>query len=105
MTDMERKKRISHAIRVAREMRGLSRPDLATLVGVGRGAVNDWENAETLPSLLNLGPLCDALQVDADLFAHPPDIPESPITRYLLTGVSEKEDATATHFQRTGEKQ
>ncbi len=94
MTDMERKKRISHAIRVAREMRGLSRPDLAALVGVGRGAVSDWENAETLPSLLNLGPLCDALQVDADLFAHPPEIQESPVRRYMLE--AGKDDATAT---------
>ncbi len=84
MTDMERKKRISHAIREVREKRGFSRPELAALVGVGRGAVNDWENGVTLPSVLNLGPLCDALQVDADLFAHPPEIPESGITRYML---------------------
>lgn len=86
MTDIERKQRIAHAIRAARETRGLTRPQLADLVGVGRGAVSDWENSETLPSLLNLGPLCDALQVDPDLFAHPPEIPESPITRFLLDG-------------------
>lgn len=84
MTDIERKRRIAHAIRAAREARGLSRPELAALVGVGRGAVSDWENVETLPSLLNLGPLCDALQVDADLFAHPPEIPENPVRAYLL---------------------
>lgn len=84
MTDIERKQRIAYAIRSAREARGLSRPELARMVGIGRGAVSDWENAETLPSLLNLGPLCDALQVDADLFAHPPEIPDSPVRAYLL---------------------
>jgi transcriptional regulator with XRE-family HTH domain len=90
VTDIERKRRIAYAIRSAREVRGLSRPELAGLVGVGRGAVSDWENAETLPSLLNLGPLCDALQVDADLFAHPPEVPESPVSRYLLKSVADQ---------------
>lgn len=90
MTDIERKARIAAAIRAAREARGLTRPELAALVGVGRGAVSDWENGETLPSLLNLGPLCDALQVDADLFAHPPEIPESPVRRYMLDRAEEK---------------
>lgn len=84
MTDIERKRRIAYAIRSAREARNLTRPQLAEAVGVGRGAVNDWENAVSLPSLLNLGPLCDALQVDPDLFAHPPEIPDSPVERYLL---------------------
>ncbi len=84
MTDIERKRRIAYAIRSAREERGLSRPELAQLVGVGRGAVSDWENAATLPGVLNLGPLCDALSVDADLFAHPPEIPDSPVRRYML---------------------
>jgi transcriptional regulator with XRE-family HTH domain len=83
MSDIERKQRIAYAIRSAREERRLTRPQLADAVGVGRGAVSDWENGETLPSLLNLGPLCDALSVDADLFAHPPEIPVSPVRRYL----------------------
>jgi transcriptional regulator with XRE-family HTH domain len=84
MTDIERKRRIAYAIRSAREARGLSRPQLAAAVGVGRGAVSDWENGETLPSLLNLGPICDALEVDANLFAHPPEIPASPVLDFLL---------------------
>lgn len=90
MTDIERKRRIAYAIRTVREERRLSRPELAALVGVGRGAVNDWENAETLPSLLNLGPLCDALGVDADLFAHPPEIPASTVRRFLLESGAQK---------------
>jgi transcriptional regulator with XRE-family HTH domain len=93
MTDVERKHRIAFAIRSAREERGLTRPQLAELVGVGRGAVSDWENGETLPSLLNLGPLCDALGVDADLFAHPPEIPVSPVRRYLREVAEQAADA------------
>lgn len=93
MTDIERKQRIAYAIRSAREERGLSRPELAGLVGVGRGAVNDWENGESLPSLLNLGPLCDALGVHADLFAHPPEIPVSPVRQYLREVAERAADA------------
>lgn len=93
MTDIERKHRIAFAIRSAREARGFSRPQLAALVGVSRGAVSDWENAETLPGLLNLGPLCDALGVDPDLFAHPPEIPVSPVHRYLRDNPKDNEAA------------
>lgn len=70
--DAELKARLAYAIKSAREDAQLSRPELATLVGVGRGAVSAWEKGVSVPSLLNLGALCDALQVDADLFAHPP---------------------------------
>lgn len=82
--DAELKARLAYAIRRAREDAQLSRPALATLVGVGRGAVLAWEKGDSVPSLLNLGALCDALGVSADLFAHPPVIPESPVARYRL---------------------
>jgi transcriptional regulator with XRE-family HTH domain len=70
----------------------MSRPDLARIVGVSRNATLAWEKGQSVPSLLNLGALCDALQVSADLFAHPPPIPESPVTAYLLERES-KDDA------------
>lgn len=38
----------------------------------------------TLASLLNLGPVCDAFQIDAKLFALPPEIPERPMSRCML---------------------
>jgi DNA-binding XRE family transcriptional regulator len=83
MTDVDRRQRIAYAIRAAREERQLSREQLGELLGVSRSTVNDWENATTLPGLMTLGPLCDALGVDPDLFAHPPEIPVSPVHRYL----------------------
>ena len=82
--DADIKARLAFAIRSAREQVGLSRPQLGAMVGVGRGAVLAWEKGDSVPSLLNLGALCDALQVDADLFAHPPEIPENPVARYRL---------------------
>jgi DNA-binding XRE family transcriptional regulator len=82
--DADLKARLAYAIREAREQAGLSRPELAARVGVNRGAVYTWEKGTSVPSLLNLGPLCDALGVDPDLFAHPPAIPDSPVRRYRL---------------------
>lgn len=95
MTDAEYRRRVAHWIRVAREKRGLSRPQLASLVGVGRGAVSDWENAATLPSLGNLGAICKALELDPSLFADPPEIPPNPIDAFMLDVVG-KERATGS---------
>jgi DNA-binding XRE family transcriptional regulator len=91
-TDADLKARLAYAIRAAREEAGLSRPELAGLVGVNRGAVYTWERGLSVPSLLNLGPLCDALRVNPDLFAHPPEIPDSPIRRYMLDEESKEPD-------------
>lgn len=81
---MERKRRLGYAIRRAREKRELTPPQLAERVGVGRGTINDWESGVSVPSMLYLGPLCAALQVDARLFADLPEEPPSPVDDYLL---------------------
>lgn len=94
--DAELKARLARAIQDAREQAGLSRPELARLVGVQRGAVNAWEKGTSVPSLLNLGALCDALQVTADLFAHPPAIPTSPVARYRLQPEGKDDGRTAS---------
>lgn len=82
--DADLKERLAYAIRQARKDAGLTRPELAKRVGVGRGAVNTWEKGTSVPSILNLGALADALGVDADLFAHPPPVPESSVARWRL---------------------
>lgn len=94
--DANLKARLAYAIRAAREEAGLSRPELATAVGVNRGAVYTWEKGASVPSLLNLGPLCDALNVDPDLFAHPPPIPESVVARYRRRTEEKEPAATAS---------
>jgi transcriptional regulator with XRE-family HTH domain len=96
-SDADLKARLAYYVREAREEAGLTRTELASLVGVNPGAPRTWENGSSVPSLLNLGPLCDALGVSAELFAHPPAIPtnESPVARYRLERAG-KDDATAT---------
>jgi len=94
--DADLKARLAHAIYAARKDAGLTRPQLAERVGVNRGAVYTWEKGRSVPSLLNLGPLCDALGVDPSLFAYPPPIPESPVARYRRPRAEEKERAAAS---------
>lgn len=81
---MERKRRLGYAIRRAREQRGMSPPELASRIGVARGTVNEWESGGSVPSMLYLGPLCDALMVDPRLFADLPQEPPSPVDDYLI---------------------
>jgi len=83
LDEQERRRRLAYAIRSAREKRKLSPPQLADRLGVGRGSINKWESGESVPSLLWLGPLCDALGLDANLFAVLPPIPQSPVDDYL----------------------
>lgn len=103
LDDPSRKARLAYAIRSAREKRQITPPQLAARLGVGRGAVNKWESGESAPSLLILGPLCEALGVDANLFAVLPPIPAWEGETYLMDELSAEEraairaiDATAT---------
>lgn len=78
LTDMERKKRLGSVIRRARVNARLGVQELATLVGVGRDTINNWEAGRAVPSMLYLGPLCVSLRVDPRVFV---ELPEPPRTR------------------------
>lgn len=82
--EAERQRRLAYHIRDVRIQRGMTPPQLAARVGVSRGTVNKWENEEQVPSMIWLGPLCAALNVDARLFADLPAIPPSPSAEYLV---------------------
>jgi transcriptional regulator with XRE-family HTH domain len=84
LDDPTRRARLAYAIRSARDRRKLTPPQLAERLNVGRGTVNKWESGEQVPSLLMLGPLCDALGVDANLFAVLPPIPAWEGETYLM---------------------
>lgn len=87
ITDAERKNRLAYALRHARETRGLSVIDLAAAIGRSKATIYDWEDAKTAPSILDLGPLCDALGIRPDLFVDlpaPPAPVPSPVDDYLL---------------------
>lgn len=84
LDDPTRRSRLAYAIRSARDRRGLTPPQLADRLHVARGTVNKWESGEQVPNLLMLGPLCDALGVDANLFAVLPPIPAWEGESYLM---------------------
>ncbi len=63
-------------LRALREMHGLSRPRLATLVGVHFMTIRDWEiggRRYNTPSLQNLNALAGALGVPVEHFLEQPD--------------------------------
>jgi transcriptional regulator with XRE-family HTH domain len=84
LSEEERKRRIAYAIDNTMTRRGMGPPQLAAKVGRSRGTVNDWVANRSTPSLVDLGPLCAALQVKPELFAELPPIPDDPHADYLL---------------------
>ena len=50
-------------IRQLREARGMTRAELADAVGVGRGAVANWEAGRSLPRTINAVKLADLFEV------------------------------------------
>lgn len=83
------KKRLAFAIRSTRERRGMTVHELADALHVASSTVYGWESGDKAPSLLALGPLCDALGVSADLFRVLPEEPPSPIEDYLVEAAVE----------------
>mgnify|MGYP007071660768 CR=1 FL=1 len=79
----ERRARLAYVIRAGRERRGLAVHELADALGVAHSTVYAWAKGDKAPSLLMLGPLCDALGVSADLFRRLPAAPRSPVDDYL----------------------
>lgn len=87
LPEEERKRRIAFVISTALARRNMTPPQLAEKVGRSRGTVNDWETGRSTPSLVDLGPLCVALNVDPKVFAELPPIPADPLADYLLPAV------------------
>ena len=108
LDDPSRRARLAYAIRSARDKRKLTPPQLAERLHVGRGTVNKWESGEQVPSLLMLGPLCDALGVDANLFAVLPPIPAWEGETYLMDDPADRAaraalDAEESHAPDDGD--
>ena len=55
--------------RIAREVAGLSQGELATIVGVNRTTVGDWEAGRTEPAFSKLVALANATEQPLDWFA------------------------------------
>jgi transcriptional regulator with XRE-family HTH domain len=95
----ERRARLAYVIRAAREMRDLNVAQLADALGVAHSTVYAWEKGEKAPSLLMLGPLCDALGLSPMVFRDLPEEPPSPLAQYLEPAA---ERAVARVVRRSG---
>lgn len=67
-------------IRQARELRKLTRRDLATELGVTEGAVQQWEDGRGVPELRRLGPIVMNLDVSCDWLVFGAGRPPRPVT-------------------------
>ena len=85
----ERKGRLAFVIRAARERRGMTVYELADALHVAHSTVYGWESGAKTPSLLALGPLCEALGVSPELFRDLPAEPPSPVEEYLVETAQE----------------
>jgi transcriptional regulator with XRE-family HTH domain len=62
--------RLAKRLKEARLRAGLSQAELATLIGVSRGAVGQWESNKAEPSNANMRAASDALKVSVDWLAN-----------------------------------
>ncbi len=87
-----RGRRLAHAIAEAIEHVARERNEepaetmrwLAPLVGVSDRTVKRWTTGDTVPDALKLVPLAHHLGVNAMLFVDPPEVPEYPLSSYLV---------------------
>lgn len=54
------------AIRDARKQRGITQMELAQLIKVSQGAISQWENGNSRPTLDNLVAIANALNCKVD---------------------------------------
>jgi len=69
LSEEERKERLAYWISDTMRRRRLTPPKVAARIGVSRSAVTAWASGRSVPSMIYLGPLADALDVDPSLFA------------------------------------
>jgi transcriptional regulator with XRE-family HTH domain len=83
LSQEERKVRLAYWIRDTMFRQRLTAPKVAGKCGVSRSTVTNWAAGRQIPSMIYLGPLTEALSVDAQLFADLPEIPPSGAAAYL----------------------
>ena len=85
----ERRARVGQVIAEIRVLSGLTQADLAKRIQRSEPTVSRWENGKTIPSVLDIRALCDALRVPPDLLVYPPAAPVSPVQLRLRQAVTE----------------
>ena len=97
--DAEQRERFAYALREAMRERELTPPKLAAKIDVAAKTVNRWVNGETLPNVMMVKPLAEALGVRPELVYDPPQRPDYPLSEYLLR--TELETAVAEGLRRS----
>lgn len=93
MDDDMRKERLGFAIRAAMRAAGLTQEELAAAIGKSTTTVGRWVRGDTVPNVLEVGPLAHALRVSPLLFIEPPDMPEYPLHEYQVREATEQGQA------------
>lgn len=89
LVEAARRERLGYVIRAARQRADMTADELAARLGVVPATVYAWEQHRKAPSILMLGPLCDALGVTPELFRALPAEPPSPIEEYVVQAATE----------------
>lgn len=62
----------------------LTPPKLARVIGKNAETVRRWRDGETVPNVLEIAPLAEALGVDPIYLVNPPPVPDYPLDEYLV---------------------
>lgn len=96
--DAEQRERFAYALREAMRAVGLTPPKLAAKIDVAAKTVNRWVNGDSLPNVMMVKPLAEALGVRPELVYDPPERPDYPLSEYLLA--TELHSAVAEGLKR-----
>jgi transcriptional regulator with XRE-family HTH domain len=84
LDDVERRARLAYAISEAMRRRRLTAPKVGAKIGRSAETVRRWADGRNVPSVLDVGPLADALGVSVDYLVNPLPVPEYAIDDYLI---------------------
>lgn len=88
-SEAEMRRRFAYALNSAMARKGWKAPDLAKAVKRDASTVTRWVNGETVPNLLMVKSLADALGVRPDFLFDPPPVPDYPLDAYLVDALDE----------------
>lgn len=100
MDDDMRKERLGFAIRAAMRAAGVTQEELAVKLGKSVTTVGRWVRGDTVPNVLEVGPLAYELGVSPLLFIEPPELPEYPLNEFLVRSATEQGQARALQPRR-----
>lgn len=83
-SDAEMQERLAYAIRAAMARKGWKPPDLARELHRDPSTVARWANGESVPNMLMVKALADALEVRPEFLFNPLPMPDYPISEYLV---------------------